>query len=64
MLGYREKSSDPQDVSNIATIVTEPLPVSDCFKTIDHVYTISSLMGFEACIVTWPESYHNRLPIL
>lgn len=48
--GYRKAYSDPMAVSHIAKVVTEPLSLVDAFETIDHVYTITSLAGFEALI--------------
>ncbi|MBZ0057728.1 capsular polysaccharide export protein, LipB/KpsS family [Leclercia barmai] len=48
--GFRKYQSNPQDVKNICQVITQDLPLSQAFKTIDHVYTISSLAGFEALI--------------
>ncbi|WP_332695120.1 glycosyltransferase family 29 protein [Halalkalibacter lacteus] len=50
LTGHREKVSDPMEVSHIAKVVTEPLSLVDSLKTIDHVYTITSLSGFEALL--------------
>lgn len=50
LTGHRNMVSDPMAVAHIAKVVTEPLSLVDSFKTIDHVYTITSLSGFEALI--------------
>ncbi|TDL78970.1 capsular polysaccharide export protein, LipB/KpsS family [Peribacillus frigoritolerans] len=46
--GFRKAYSNPMDVADIAKVVVEPLSLVDSFQTIDHVYTITSLAGFEA----------------
>ena len=46
----RFAQSDPQDVAHLCLIVTEPLSMAEAFETIDHVYTITSLAGFEALL--------------
>lgn len=48
--GYRKAYSNPMDVTDIAKVVTEPLGIVDALQTIDHVYTMTSLVGFEALI--------------
>ncbi|WP_053070284.1 glycosyltransferase family 29 protein [Alkalihalobacillus pseudalcaliphilus] len=48
--GLREKRSDPKEVEHIAKVITSPLSVPDALTTIDHVYTFTSLSGFEALI--------------
>ncbi|WP_085991087.1 hypothetical protein [Oceanobacillus senegalensis] len=48
LTGHRNMVSDPEDVSHVAKVVTEPLGIVDALETIDHVYTITSLAGFEA----------------
>ncbi|WP_079710621.1 capsular polysaccharide export protein, LipB/KpsS family [Paraliobacillus ryukyuensis] len=50
LIDNREKKSDPTLVAHIANIVEEPLSLNDSLKTIDHVYTMTSLSGFEALI--------------
>lgn len=50
LAGKRFMKSNPKDVKDLATIVVEPLSLNDAFKTIDHVYTITSLSGFEALL--------------
>lgn len=42
--------SNPNEVRNIALVIDTDLSLSDSFKTIDHVYTMTSLAGFEALI--------------
>ncbi len=46
----RLAQSDPHDVRHLCRILTEPLPMARAFETIDHVYTITSLAGFEALL--------------
>jgi capsular polysaccharide export protein len=48
LTGRRLKHSDPDEVKHLAKVITEPLSLVDSLKTIDHVYTITSLSGFEA----------------
>lgn len=48
--GYRKAFSNPMDVTDVAKVVTEPLGIVDALQTIDHVYTMTSLVGFEALI--------------
>ncbi|WP_236096565.1 capsular polysaccharide export protein, LipB/KpsS family [Bacillus sp. SB49] len=50
LFGKRAMQSNPEDVAHIAQVIREPLSLNDAFKTIDHVYTITSLAGFEALI--------------
>lgn len=50
LYGHRPKESDPYEVSNIATILTQNISLGSAFQTIDHIYTISSLSGFEALL--------------
>lgn len=48
--GTRPYQSNPRDVSHLATILEQDITLADAFVTIDHVYTITSLSGFEALI--------------
>lgn len=48
--GFRKAYSNPMDVADISKVVTAPLSLVDAFETIDHVYTITSLSGFEALL--------------
>lgn len=48
--GTRAGVSDPAEVADICTILREDIAPADAFETIDHVYTITSLMGFEALL--------------
>lgn len=50
LTGRRKMQSNPADVKDISKVIEVPLSLSDSFKTIDHVYTITSLSGFEAII--------------
>ncbi|OJF98904.1 MULTISPECIES: beta-3-deoxy-D-manno-oct-2-ulosonic acid transferase [Rhizobium/Agrobacterium group] len=46
----RRGQSDPDKVRAIAMVLDRDLSLSDAFETVDHVYTITSLAGFEALI--------------
>jgi capsule polysaccharide export protein KpsC/LpsZ len=46
----RPAKSDPAEVAHLCRIVTERLPLSEALRTVDHVYTITSLAGFEALL--------------
>ncbi|MCM2473253.1 capsular polysaccharide biosynthesis protein [Rhizobium sp. CG5] len=48
--GSRKMLSDPNEVADIATVVLDRIPFSQSLETIDHVYTITSLGGFEALL--------------
>lgn len=48
--GIRKRLSDPATVAHLCTIVTDPLPLPELLETVDHVYTITSLGGFEALL--------------
>ncbi|MGD6991008.1 hypothetical protein [Sutcliffiella horikoshii] len=50
LTGFRDAVTDPMAVSHIAKVVTDPISLIDSFNTIDHVYTITSLSGFEALL--------------
>ncbi|WEX91279.1 capsular polysaccharide biosynthesis protein [Sinorhizobium garamanticum] len=46
----RPAQSDPAEVAHLCQIVTEKLPLAEALRTVDHVYTITSLAGFEALL--------------
>ncbi|MDX0790938.1 capsular polysaccharide biosynthesis protein [Sinorhizobium medicae] len=46
----RPSRSDPAEVAHLCTLVKESLPLAEALRTVDHVYTITSLAGFEAII--------------
>ena len=48
--GVRLAQSRPADVAHLCTIIDKPLPMAKAFEGIDHVYTITSLAGFEAVL--------------
>lgn len=48
--GIRLAQSKPADVAHLCTIIDAPLPMAKAFESIDHVYTITSLAGFEAIL--------------
>ncbi|MBH0239573.1 capsular polysaccharide export protein, LipB/KpsS family [Methylobrevis albus] len=48
LAGRRAYNSDPADVAGICEISSGPLSMHDAFHEVDHVYTITSLAGFEA----------------
>jgi capsular polysaccharide export protein len=50
LTGRRPKQSNPKDIEHLANVIEEPLSLVDSFQTIDHVYTITSLSGFEALL--------------
>ncbi|WP_085994365.1 beta-3-deoxy-D-manno-oct-2-ulosonic acid transferase [Oceanobacillus senegalensis] len=50
MTGRRKNQSNPDDIRHLATIIEEPVRLVDALQSIDHVYTITSLSGFEALI--------------
>ncbi|WP_319530306.1 capsular polysaccharide biosynthesis protein [uncultured Cohaesibacter sp.] len=50
LLGYRNELSDPKEVEDIATILRDPVRLSDILSQVDHVYTITSLVGLEALL--------------
>ncbi|PZU17852.1 MAG: beta-3-deoxy-D-manno-oct-2-ulosonic acid transferase [Shinella sp.] len=40
--------SNPNEVCDIAMVLGQDVTLADAFRTVDHVYTITSLSGFEA----------------
>ncbi|SFB59587.1 capsular polysaccharide export protein [Rhizobium sp. NFR07] len=46
----RPNQSDPRAVSDICMVLDQDITLADAFRTVDHVYTITSLAGFEALI--------------
>lgn len=46
----RPARSDPAEVAHLCELVTDSLPLAEALRTVDHVYTITSLAGFEALI--------------
>ena len=50
MSGKRAMRSDPADVRDIALVVKKDVPMPLSFHDVDHVYTITSLAGFEALL--------------
>ncbi|RVM30120.1 capsular polysaccharide export protein, LipB/KpsS family [Sinorhizobium meliloti] len=46
----RPARSNPDDVAHLCELVAENLPLAEALRTVDHVYTITSLAGFEALI--------------
>nr|WP_234837155.1 capsular polysaccharide biosynthesis protein [Sinorhizobium meliloti] len=50
LYGTRSGVSDPADVAEISEILKEDIAPADALEGIDHVYTITSLMGFEALL--------------
>lgn len=48
--GFRKYQSNPKDVRHLCQIIEQDVPLFQALETIDHVYTISSLAGFEALI--------------
>jgi len=50
LYGTRQAASNPAAVAGIAQVLVEDVPLADAFETVDHVYTITSLAGFEALL--------------
>lgn len=48
--GTAKAESDPYAVSGAAMVLDQDVSLSDALDTIDHVYTITSLAGFEALL--------------
>ena len=48
--GNRINNSDITKITTKFTIIKQDIPLSQAFQTIDHVYTITSLSGFEALL--------------
>lgn len=48
--GTRTGVSNPAEVADICDILKEDIAPADALEGIDHVYTITSLMGFEALL--------------
>jgi capsule polysaccharide export protein KpsC/LpsZ len=48
--GVRRRLSDPEEVAHLCKVVTSPVPLPALLDTVDHVYTITSLGGFEALL--------------
>lgn len=46
--GVRKGLSNPDEVAHLCTILTGQIPLPDALDRVDHVYTITSLAGFEA----------------
>ncbi|SER88055.1 Capsule polysaccharide biosynthesis protein [Rhizobium sp. NFR03] len=53
--GVRSSSADLSELARICTVLTDRIPMARAFETIDHVYTMTSLAGFEALL--------RRLPV-
>ena len=50
LVGKREGLSNPDDVKEICTIISDRMSLNDALSDVDHVYTISSLAGFESLL--------------
>lgn len=50
LYGVRGGVSDPGEVADICQILVDDVTPADALETIDHVYTMTSLMGFEALL--------------
>lgn len=48
--GKRPLQSNPDDVKGICQVVRKDIPLPQSFHKVDHVYTITSLSGFEALL--------------
>jgi capsular polysaccharide export protein len=52
--GTRAGVSNPAEVSRLCEILSDDVAPADAFEGVDHVYTITSLMGFEALLRNIP----------
>lgn len=50
LTGNRQNSSDMEKLKSRCHLLAQDLPLSQALETIDHVYTITSLCGFEALL--------------
>nr|WP_225165570.1 capsular polysaccharide biosynthesis protein [Ensifer sp. IC4062] len=50
LYGTRAGLSNPADVADISYLLKEDIAPADALESVDHVYTITSLMGFEALL--------------
>ena len=48
--GHRQQRSDPADVISLCEMANPGVSLADALESVDHVYTITSLSGFEALI--------------
>ena len=48
--GARASGFIAQEIRDIAQVLEQDIALADAFETIDHVYTITSLSGFEALL--------------
>ncbi|APG88032.1 lipopolysaccharide-processing protein LpsZ (plasmid) [Sinorhizobium americanum CCGM7] len=48
--GHRDAISDPREVADIATIISGDYDFQELLNAVDHVYTLTSLMGFESVL--------------
>ncbi|WP_246617344.1 capsular polysaccharide export protein, LipB/KpsS family [Rhizobium populisoli] len=48
--GVRRRLSNPADVAHVCHILIGKAPLPEVLRTVDHVYTITSLGGFEALL--------------
>ncbi|NOV21631.1 capsular polysaccharide biosynthesis protein [Ensifer adhaerens] len=48
--GTRRRHSNPDLVKSIAKVLEQDVPLASALRTVDHVYTMTSLAGFEALI--------------
>jgi capsule polysaccharide export protein KpsC/LpsZ len=46
----RKRGSDPRDVASLCDILEDVVPLPTILASVDHVYTITSLAGFEALL--------------
>lgn len=48
--GFRSNSAELQNLQKICRVISEDVILADLFGTVDHVYTMTSLSGFEALL--------------
>lgn len=54
MLGKRQELSDIEDLGDYIEIITNNLSLKDALNQVDHVYTMTSLAGFESLMYGVP----------
>ena len=50
LAGVRPRGSDPAEVADLCQLDTQPRALAEVLSCVDHVYTMTSLVGFEALL--------------
>ena len=48
--GFRENAHSAEALAELCRVMTEDVMLGDLFRAVDHVYTLTSLSGFEALV--------------